>query len=287
MLSIPNYIFACLAASTGGFLNGFDTGSIGAIVSMTQFEESIGKLSPTLLGFTVSLIMLTGAFPAVFAGHLAERFGRLKVIILGVLFFVVGAVLQSAAGELNMFLVGRALGGFGEGVYLSNVSVYICEIAPVKLRGTLAGLPQFMATSGVCFGYFLCYGTVHLSSSIAWRVPYIMQAILGLIMVGICTRLPDSPRWLVHHGRRIEALEALQRLDFGMAEAEKDILSTQNEQNMSLSAWQGFLLLFKRGYRARTVLALFVLGMVQLSGIDGVLYVCSHHLFYSMTGLTC
>jgi len=57
-----------------------------------------------------------------------------------------------------------------------------------------------------------------------------------------------------------------------MVEAEKDMLSAQNEQQMSLSAWQGFTLLFKKGYRARTILALFVLGMVQLSGIDGVLY---------------
>jgi MFS family permease len=274
MITIPNYIFACLAASIGGFLNGFDTGAIGAIVSMTQFSSTMGPLPPTLLGFTVSLIMLTGAIPAVFAGQLAERFGRLKVIILGVLLFVIGAVLQGAAGELKMFLVGRAMGGFGEGVYLSNVAVYICEIAPARYRGTLAGLPQFMATAGVCFGYFLCYGTVHLEGTLAWRVPYILQATLGLAMIGACTRLPDSPRWLVHRGRRTDAVDALRRLDFGMAEAEKDILSARNEQGMSLSAWQGFLLLFKRGYRARTVLALFVLGMVQLSGIDGVLYVC-------------
>jgi MFS family permease len=273
MLTIPNYIFCCLAASIGGFLNGFDTGSIGAIVAMQQFEVSVGKLTPTLLGFTVSLIMLTGALPAPFAGQLAEKFGRLGIIMLGVALFIIGAVLQGAAQELNMFLVGRALGGFGEGIYLSNVSVYICEIAPVKLRGTLAGLPQFMATAGVCFGYFLCYGTVHMESSLAWRVPYILQSILGLAMIGSCFKCPDSPRWLVQHGRRTEALDALRRLDFSMAEAEKDILSAQNEQQINLSAWQGFLLLFKRGYRARTILALFVLGMVQLSGIDGVLYV--------------
>jgi len=56
-----------------------------------------------------------------------------------------------------------------------------------------------------------------------------------------------------------------------MAEAEKDVLRNP-EQRPSLSAWQGFLLLFRKGYRARTILALFVLGMIQLSGIDGVLY---------------
>jgi MFS family permease len=76
--AIPNYVFAAITISLGGLVNGLDTGSIGAITGMKQFERSIGYLSPFLLGFTVSLIMLTAAIPSVFAGHLADRFGRLK-----------------------------------------------------------------------------------------------------------------------------------------------------------------------------------------------------------------
>jgi len=271
---IPHYILASCTVALGGFLNGYDTGSIGAIVAMAQFEKTVGHLSPTLLGFTVSLIMLTGGIPSVFAGHLAEKFGRLRVIMAGTIFFVVGAILQGSAPSLVPFLIGRAIGGFGEGVYLSNVSVYICEIAPVKHRGMLAGLPQFMATAGVCIGYFTCYGTVHIGSSMSWRLPYIAQAVIGVVLAASCIMLPESPRWLILHGQRTKALKSLERLNFSMAEAEKDILRPQ-EQGPSLSGWQGFLLLFRRGYRSRTILALFVLGMVQLSGIDGVLYVCT------------
>jgi len=258
--------------SLGGLANGLDTGSIGAIASMSQFTKTVGHLSPFLLGFTVSLIMLTGGIPSVFAGHLADRFGRLSIIMAGAILFVVGAALQGAAQGLTLFLVGRALGGFGEGVYLSNMNVYICEIAPVKRRGMLAGLPQFMSTAGVCIGYFICYGTVHINSSMAWRFSYIFQACVGLALAFGCFVLPESPRWLILHGKRVDALDALRRLDFSMVEAEKDILRNA-EQRPSSSGWQGFLLLFRKGYRARTTLALFVLGMVQLSGIDGVLYV--------------
>jgi MFS family permease len=272
VMKIPNYVSAAVTMSLGGLLNGLDTGSIGAMVSMKQFEKSIGHLSPGLLGFTVSLIMLTGAIPSVFAGHLAERYGRLKIIMVGTILFIIGTILQGVAQSLVLFLIGRAVGGFGEGVYLSNVAVYICEIAPVKRRGMLAGLPQFMATAGVCVGYFICYGTAHIGSSMSWRLPYIFQGSIGAGLVLGCLLLPESPRWLIVHGRRTEAIKALDRLNFSMVEAEKDILNS-NEQRPSLSAWQGFLLLFRRGYRARTILALFVLGMVQLSGIDGVLYV--------------
>jgi MFS family permease len=207
------------------------------------------------------------------------------VIEAGAVFFAAGAILQGVSHNLILFLIGRALGGFGEGVYLSNVSVYICEIAPAKRRGMLAGLPQFMATAGVCMGYFICYGTVHINSSMAWRLPYIIQAVLGISLALSCLVLPESPRWLILHGKRTETIHALDRLNFSMVEAEKDFLSMA-QQRVSLSAWQGFLLLFRRGYRTRTILALFILGMVQLSGIDGVLYVGYHRRREVLTLLT-
>ena len=125
-VKIPNYMLASTTVALGGLLNGLDTGCIGALVAMDQFTASIGHLSPTLLGFTVSLIMLTGSVPSVFAGQLAERFGRLKIIILGVLIFLIGVILQGSAGALTQFLIGRAIAGLGEGVFLSNMSVYIC-----------------------------------------------------------------------------------------------------------------------------------------------------------------
>ncbi|KAI4868005.1 putative MFS sugar transporter [Hypoxylon rubiginosum] len=267
----PRYVLASVAVSIGGLLNGFDTGSIGAITQMRQFTESIGPLSATMLGITVSMIMLTGTLPSLFAGHFADRYGRLAAIVPGALLFGAGSLLQCLARSLPQFIAGRALAGFGQGIFLSNVSVYICEIAPLRYRGTLAGLPQFMATAGVCAGYFTCYGTVNIQSDIAWRFPYIVQCVFCSVLTWSCMLLPDSPRWLMLKGRPAEARRALMKLDYPMVEAERDFLAT-TEQSPSLSPWQSFSLLFRRGYRARTVLALFILGMVQLSGIDAVVY---------------
>lgn len=285
----PRYILAAVAISLGGLINGYDTGSIGAVLSMDQFTNVMGTLSSTLVGFTVSLIMLAGAVPSVFAGWLADHHGRLRTIMLGTILFAAGAVLQATATRLAQFLAGRTLAGLGEGVYLSTTAVYISEISPTRSRGVLAGLPQFMATLGICLGYFTCYASVHIgagdarfasvSSSMAWRLPFIVMTSIAGVLAFSCMRLPESPRWLISCGDRVGALDSLRRLDFSMVEAEREFLSdlsittTGGGQRLSLSPWQSFILLFKRGYRARTVLALFVLGMVQLSGIDGVLYV--------------
>ena len=103
----------------------YDTGSIGAITTMPYFEESIGVLSPVMRGFTISLLLLTGAVPSFFAGQLSDRYGQLRAILVGTLVFILGAVLQSAASKLSMLLVGRALCGIGEGLWLSNVSMSV------------------------------------------------------------------------------------------------------------------------------------------------------------------
>lgn len=91
---------------------------------MPHFEATIGTLTPVVRGFIVSFLMLMGAVPAFFAGQLADRYGQLHVIMVGSMIFTVGAILQGAASALPMLLVGRALAGLGEGIWLSNVSVY-------------------------------------------------------------------------------------------------------------------------------------------------------------------
>lgn len=130
---IPNYTLASVLTSLGGFLNGYGTGSIGSLTSMPQFHSSIGLLSPSQLGFTVSLIMLAGAIPSVFAGTLADKLGRLRVVLIGAILFVVGATIEASVGGsrgLIIFNIGCALAGLGEGVYLSCVSTYVSNFSP-------------------------------------------------------------------------------------------------------------------------------------------------------------
>ncbi|GJC77405.1 putative metabolite transport protein YwtG [Colletotrichum liriopes] len=268
---MPNYVTASIALSFGGFLNGYDTGCIGAIVHMEQFSAALGDLSATVRGITVSMILLTGIFPSLFAGQLADKHGRLRVILPGAALFGLGALLQATSFSLGQFIFGRAVSGIGQGAFLANIAVYLTEIAPSRRRGRLAALPQFMSTLGICLGYFSCYTTSSLKDSMAWRLPYIVMVAVALMLALVCRILPESPRWLLLWGRTSDAMAALELLDFDMDEARRDFLSTPQEQP-SLSARQNFLLPFRGPYRSRTLLALFILSMVQLSGIDAITY---------------
>lgn len=172
---------------------------------------------------------------------------------------------------------------------------YICEISPPSRRGPLATGPQLLITFGLVIGFFTCYGTARIDSSLSWRLPFIILACFsGIFAISTLTWLVPSPRWLTLRGRGDEASAAWDVLGVGHAEREKaetqqieelrgiELNSTNpnsgNIDDVSLRGTQtqaGFFDLFSKDVRTRTILAIFMMGMQQLSGIDGVLYVSS------------
>ena len=143
-------------------------------------------------------------------------------------------------------------------------------------------MPQLMSALGLCIGYFTCYGSILIGSSIAWRLPFILMAVGSSVLAASCVYLPVSPRWLMFRNRRDEALRTCERLGLSRVEIEKDILRPGGQAN---TPTKGVLHIFQKPYRMRTTLALFILGMVQLSGIDGVIYVGTIS-FSSSTSIT-
>lgn len=125
--ALPGWLTASLVVSLGGFLNGYDTGSIGAVTSMDAFSHTFGTLSATQLGLVVSTVMLGGGVPAVFAGKLAGRFGAARVIAAGAVTLLVGAALEASAATLAALIAGRAIVGLGQGLLLTNITVCVCQ----------------------------------------------------------------------------------------------------------------------------------------------------------------
>lgn len=173
---------------------------------------------------------------------------------------------------------------------------YICEISPSHQRGPLTAGPQLLNTFGLMIGFFTCYGTARMNSSLAWRSSFIILTCSALLFATASAFwLVPSPRWLTLRGRHGEASAAWDLLGVGHAEREKteiELLATGvRAQNLvdpadslgssqaaptpdsSRSARQSFFDVFARDVRWRTTLAVFLLGMQQFSGIDGVLYV--------------
>ena len=99
------------------------------------------------------------------------------------------------------------------------------------------------------------------------------MAATGMILAVSCLYIPPSPRWLFLNGRREDAIRSLGRLNIPRVEVERDMSRISARSESKLSTWQATQSIFRKKYRLRTILGLFILGMIQLCGIDGVLYV--------------
>ncbi|MCJ1458550.1 hypothetical protein MMC28_008923 [Mycoblastus sanguinarius] len=276
---------------------------------MESFISQFGSQSATVHGLTVSSILIPAAISSFFAGRVADVLGRPKGIAVGALIFGLGAALEAGAVSIAMFIVGRCIEGLGEGLYLGTLVVYICEISPPSERGPLTTGPQLLITLGLMTGFFTCYGTSNMSSSLAWRTPFIVLACLSMAFsLASFLWLVPSPRWLILRGRQSEASAAWDVLGVGHAEREK----AENQQTGEATAIElhsladstesprrqdaasplrsqdpatepSFLDVFSKDVRMRTGLASFMMGMQQLSGIDGVLYYAP--LLFQQAGL--
>uniref|UniRef100_A0A8H7N632 Major facilitator superfamily (MFS) profile domain-containing protein n=1 Tax=Bionectria ochroleuca TaxID=29856 RepID=A0A8H7N632_BIOOC len=279
---VPYYVRVSFAVSCVAMLFGMDTGSIGPVTAMPAFKATFGSFSPTMHGVIVSSVLIPGALTALIAGALAHRFGHIKLVALGSFIYSIGAAVECGAPILGVFILGRLIKGVGEGLFLSNVYVQVSEMSPSRVRGVMTALPQFLITTGVVCGYFICYGTIRLgTSSAAWRAPLAVISGLGLIFSNVFFICPPSPRWLSTKGRFNEARVVGEKLGLEPKELEQ-ILSQSplfDGESANESVWQTlqqtwveFGYAFSKPYRGRTAFGCFIMGMQQFSGIDGVLY---------------
>ncbi|KAH8821422.1 general substrate transporter, partial [Xylogone sp. PMI_703] len=272
----PKYVYTAILTAFGGAIMGLDTGSIGPLTAMPQFTASFGLLKPAVHGIIVSSILLSAASASFFAGNLADRVGRVRGIAIGSFSFGLGAALEAGSTDLAMLVVGRLITGVGQGLFFSDLVVYNTEISPPAVRGTMASLPQFLTTVGICAGYFICYGSVNSNTSFAWRFPFAFQASMAVTFAVLAiVFLPESPRWLTATGRPERAERVWNEL--GVLAAEREKASNSKQQPLPTSPIEAqpkssLLDVFGKDVWRRTLLGVFLLGMQQLSGIDGVLY---------------
>ncbi len=154
---------------------------------------------------------------------------------------------------------------------------------------------QLLITLGLVIGYFSCYGSVRIPSSLSWRLPLALHSAIAFFLAGASFfYLPHSPRWLAYKGRKEEASKAWDKLGVSNVEREKDLLQnpvpiesaalTDSPTRPTAAARSNLLdrtranlremtAVFQKDARKPMFLGVFLMSMQQLSGIDGVIYV--------------
>lgn len=216
------YIVA-IVASLGGLLSGYDTGVIsGALL----FINETWMLPDTLQGFLVSSVLIGAVIGAATNGILADIFGRKKIIMATAVIFILGSILCAFAPNVYILIISRIFVGFAVGIVNFVVPLYLSEISPKNLRGTLVSLYQWAITAGILFSYFI--NAVFAQAVYNWRWMLFAGVLPGLILfIGMCF-MSDTPRWLVSKNRDDEAKRVFSRIepDINVENEIRDIKNT-------------------------------------------------------------
>ncbi|KAH9223891.1 sugar transporter [Leptodontidium sp. 2 PMI_412] len=216
----PYIFFISCFASIGGVLFGYDQGVISGVLVMSNFAKNFPSLAHdlTLQGWMVAVLTLGAMFGAFVNGPIADKISRRWDLLLANVIFLIGSTIQAAAVNVPMVFVGRFIAGLAIGQLSMVVPLYLGELAPPNIRGSLIALQQLGITVGIMIAFWLDYGTQHIGgtgdgqSEAAWRFPLALQCLPSLILGAGTFFLPYSPRWLMSKGREEEVRATLLRL---------------------------------------------------------------------------
>ena len=266
--------YVALIATFGGLLFGYDTGVInGALTPMTR---ELGLTSFTE-GVVTSSLLFGAAFGAMLFGRVSDNWGRRKTIILLAVAFFVGAMTCVFTPNFEIMVVGRVILGLAVGGASTVVPVYLAELAPFEIRGSLAGRNELMIVVGqlAAFVFNAIIGNLWGHHEGVWRYMLAVAAIPAIFLFFGMLRVPESPRWLVEKGRIDEArevLETIRPLDRAHAEI-ADVKQMTLDNDAPLQETMGLKEILASKWLIRILIVGIGLSMgQQLTGINSIMY---------------
>jgi SP family sugar:H+ symporter-like MFS transporter len=219
---LGHVIFIAAAAAMGGFLFGYDSSVINGAVEAIRSRYDVGSAA---LAQVIAIALIGCAIGAAYAGRIADRIGRIRVMQIAAVLFTVSAVGSALPFALWDFALWRVVGGFAIGMASVIGPAYIAEVAPPAYRGRLGSFQQAAIVIGIAISQLVNWGLLNaaggdqrgkLMGLEAWQVMLGVMVVPAVLYGLLSFAIPESPRFLLSAGRRERAKEIL-------AEVEGDI----------------------------------------------------------------
>lgn len=261
-------------ASLGGLLSGLDQSLISGANLFMPKDLHIDSNRASLVNAGMPLGAIAGAL---ILSPANEYLGRRKAIILSCIFYTIGAALEAGAINFGMMFAGRFILGTGVGLEGGTVPIYVAESVPSNIRGNLVSLYQFNIALGEVFGFVVAAIFVGVREN--WRYILGSSLIFSTILLIAMIFLPESPRYLMHKGKELEAYEVWKKIrGFNTLESKleflgmKDSVVTENSEQHKTGryAWLDFFT--KPRARRAIIYANVMVFLGQFTGVNAVMY---------------
>src|SRR6266700_2439394 len=230
--SLSYVVLLAITTAISGFLFGFDTAVINGVLLLLRRQFALSNLQTEVAASSLLLGCLLGAAGASMIG---DRYGRRKSLILSAVLFALSSLGAAAASTITFFSIARLIGGLAIGLASVLTPVYIAEIYPSKIRGTLVSLIHLAIVIGILAAYLVNWQLSRLGDS-SWRWMLAVAAIPAVAFFAGLFAIPESPRWLISKGRQEEGQRILARI-CGTQAAEEQVRSVQRAAAGEEGSW--------------------------------------------------
>jgi len=274
-----------VVAAIGGILFGYDT---AVISGTTEIVKSQFALSDIKEGWYVGCALIGSIAGVLVAGSLSDYLGRKLTMLISAALFSISAIGCAVCGSFDGLVAFRIVGGVGIGIVSIVSPIYISEVSPAKIRGTLVSLYQLAVTVGFLMAYLvnwlidsnidpsLALNTADLTlwekimHTEAWRGMLGSETIPALLFFFIIFFIPESPKWLIVNGKLDKASTVLSKIYASEAEVKEEIeVTNASLKGETKGKWSDLL---KPGILLAVIAGSAIAILGQFMGVNAVLY---------------
>jgi sugar porter (SP) family MFS transporter len=256
-------IFLAFISALGGYLFGFDFAVISGALPFLKLQFALTSLGEGFLTGSLALGCIAGCL---FAGKIADQYGRRPGLIAAAAIFAVSSLSMAFSGTLLVFIGMRFCAGIGVGMASMLSPLYIAEISPANVRGRNVAINQLTIVIGILITNLVNY---HLADKgpESWRWMFGMGFIPSvLFLIGVIL-LPESPRWQLKNKLTTKAETTLTKI--GGAKYAIDIIADMNKapKQQTMASYKSVL---SKSVRPAVLIGVVLAVFQQLCGINVV-----------------
>ncbi|MBR5829748.1 MAG: sugar porter family MFS transporter [Tidjanibacter sp.] len=275
-------IFMAIVAAIGGILFGYDTAVISGTTEMVKGQFALSDMRE---GWYVGCALIGSICGVAVAGAMSDKLGRKLTMLISAALFSISAIGCAVCGNFDQLVAYRIIGGVGIGIVSIVSPIYISEVSPAKVRGTLVSLYQLAVTVGFLLAYLANWvidaginpeltGDLSLWQrmfhSEAWRGMLGSETLPALLFFVIIFFIPESPKWLVVNKKLTRAAQVYSRIYRTEADAQAEIATTEESMaGESKGSWKDIL---KPGIFKAVLIGSAIAILGQFMGVNAVLY---------------
>ena len=274
-------IFMAAVAAIGGILFGYDTAVISGTTDIVRNQFS---LSASGEGWYVGCALIGSIIGVLCAGSLSDYIGRKITMLISAAFFSISAIGCAVCGSFDALVAFRIIGGVGIGIVSIVSPIYISEVSPAKIRGTLVSLYQLAVTAGFLLAYLANWAIdagidpsaaadaglwSRMFNAEAWRGMLGSETLPALLFLFIIFFIPESPKWLIIKGKPSEATAVLSRILGSEDEINAEVEATRSSSGEDKGKWSDLL---KPGILVAVLAGCAIAILGQFMGVNAVLY---------------